>query len=69
MSTEQRPYSEMSKELEAIMLKIEDTNIDVDDLIDKIKVAAVLIRSCKDKLRGSEEQITAILSSMGDVQN
>ena len=69
MATEQKAYSEMARELETIMVQIEDANIDVDDLIDKIKSAAVLVQACKEKLKGSEQQITSILATMGDAQN
>lgn len=69
MATEQKAYSDMSRELETIMVQIEDINIDVDVLISKIKEAAVLVRACKEKLKGSEQQITSILATMGDTQN
>ncbi|HNQ63110.1 MAG TPA: exodeoxyribonuclease VII small subunit [Syntrophorhabdaceae bacterium] len=69
MATEQKAYSEMARELETIMVQIEDINIDVDVLISKIKEAAVLVRACKEKLKGSEQQITSILATMGDTQN
>lgn len=68
-ATEQKAYSDMSRELETIMVQIEDINIDVDVLISKIKEAAVLVRACKEKLKGSEQQITSILATMGDTQN
>jgi len=69
VATEQKAYSDMSRELETIMVQIEDINIDVDVLISKIKEAAVLVRACKEKLKGSEQQITSILATMGDTQN
>jgi len=65
INIEQATYSELSNELENIMVQIEDKNIDVDILIEKIKEAALLLKACKQKLKGSEQQINEIINEIG----
>ncbi len=57
-------YSQALTELEGIIADIESEEVDVDALSEKVKRAAFLIRFCKDKLRGTEEEVKKVLSEM-----
>lgn len=61
----QKPnYAESFAELQHIVSDIEKGDIPVDDLAEKIKRAGVLIRICREKLAGTEEDVAAILKEM-----
>lgn len=68
MSKEKMPYEEAMKELEQIVKDIEYGDISVDDLSEKIKRSAVLLKLCKSKLRSTEEDVEAILKEMQDAK-
>jgi len=66
MSKEKLSYEEAILELEQIVRDIELGEITVDDLSEKIKRSAVLIKFCKQKLKTTEEDVEEILKDMGD---
>jgi len=57
-------YSEAFDELQKIVSEIEGGDISVDELSEKVKRAAVLIRICKNKLTSTEEDVTGILKEL-----
>ncbi len=57
-------YSKAAEELEAIVKEIEEENIAVDTLSEKVKRAAQLIRFCRSKLKGSEEEVEKVLTDL-----
>ncbi len=57
-------YSQALAELEGIIGEIESEEVDVDALAEKVKRAAFLIRLCKEKLRGTEEEVKKVLLEM-----
>ena len=57
-------YSEAFEELQAIVTEIESGEISVDELSDKVKRAAELIKICKAKLSTTEEDVNRILKDM-----
>ncbi len=59
------PYSKALKEIEAIISEIEDETIDVDILTEKVKRAVHLIRTCKTKLRETEDELNTVLEEFG----
>ena len=61
---EQPNYSEAFEELQLIVTEIEGGQISVDELAEKVKRAAVLIRICKSKLTTTEENVAAILKDL-----
>lgn len=61
---EQPNYSEAFEELQFIVTEIEGGQISVDELAEKVKRAAVLIRICKSKLTTTEENVAAILKDL-----
>jgi exodeoxyribonuclease VII small subunit len=57
-------YDEAFKELTAIMEEIEQGEISVDVLSEKVKRAARLIKICREKLTSTEEEVNNILKEM-----
>ncbi len=59
-------YNEAIAEVEEILEKIENEELDVDDLAGKVKRVSVLLKICKDKLMKTNEQVEQILKEMED---
>ncbi len=57
-------YTEAMKELEEIVQEIEQGEITIDTLSQKVKKASELIRVCKEKLSSTEEDVNKILEEM-----
>lgn len=57
-------YTDAIVELESIVSDIENASIGVDELSEKVKRAAELIKFCRSKLTSTEKEITSILSSL-----
>lgn len=57
-------YNEAMAEVEEILEKIENEELDVDDLAEKVKRVSVLLKICKDKLLKTNEQVDQILKEM-----
>ncbi len=55
-------YKAAYEELEAIVTEIESGELDLDDLLQKVERAAILIQYCKEKLKNSEANIQKILT-------
>jgi len=55
------PYKEMVAELEQILQKLENNELDMDDLESKVKRAAQLIEMCKERLFDTGAKIEEIL--------
>lgn len=54
-------YEEAMKRLEEIVSKIEENKLDIDQIGDSLKEARELIKSCKDRLYKTNEEIKKIL--------
>jgi exodeoxyribonuclease VII small subunit len=54
-------YAEALAEIEAILRKIEEGKLDVDELADKVSRVTDLLKICRDRLYRTEEQIGKIL--------
>ncbi|MDT7829682.1 exodeoxyribonuclease VII small subunit [Pricia sp. S334] len=62
MSEKEKPnYTEAFDELQQIVTEIEQGEISVDELSQKVKRAALLIGICKNKLATTEEDVNQIL--------
>lgn len=57
-------YNEAMAEIEKILAEIENENLDLDFLSDKVKKATELITLCKDKLKKTDEEIEKLLEKM-----
>jgi exodeoxyribonuclease VII small subunit len=61
---EEIKYTEAFEELQTIVREIEEGEISIDDLSQKVKRAALLIQICKEKLSSTEENVQAILKEL-----
>jgi exodeoxyribonuclease VII small subunit len=59
-------YKEAFAELEDILDKLENNELDVDDLTSNVKKASELIKLCKSKLFETESEIEKIIEEIGD---
>ena len=57
-------YTEAYAELQEIVSEIEKGEISVDELSEKVKRAALLIKICKDKLTSTEGDVNQILKEL-----
>ncbi|MFT4204968.1 MAG: exodeoxyribonuclease VII small subunit [Chitinophagaceae bacterium] len=57
-------YTEAFQELQDIVAAMEDGDIGLDELSEKVRRAAVLIKVCKDKLTTTEEDVQKILQEL-----
>ena len=57
-------YKEAMNEIESVVSKLEDNQLDIDELSVKVKRVAELIAYCKSKLHDTEEEVEKILRSM-----
>jgi exodeoxyribonuclease VII small subunit len=64
MNKKKGTYMEAISEIEEILAQIENNELDVDELSEKVKRVSVLINICKNKLKNTEEEIEKILKEM-----
>ena len=57
-------YTEAFQELQEIVTEIEQGEISVDELSEKVKRASLLITICKSKLATTEEDVNKILKEL-----
>lgn len=62
MAKEEISYKAAVAEIEEILGKIEEGELDVDELTVNVKRVTELLKICKDKLRKTESEVTRILS-------
>lgn len=56
-------YEAAIKQLEDIVSKMENDELDIDSLSQQLKTAQRLIKLCKDKLAKTDEEIAKILGN------
>ena len=54
-------YEEAVRQLETIVIQMEDVYLDIDSMSKELKTAQQLIKLCKDKLTKTDKEIKAIL--------
>jgi exodeoxyribonuclease VII small subunit len=64
MSIKRLTYNEAISEIEEILERIENEQLDVDELAEKVKRVSVLLKFCKEKLHKTNEQVEQILKEM-----
>ncbi len=64
MTKKKVSYNEAIAEIEEILQKIENEELDVDDLSEKVKRVSALIKICKEKLYKTEEEVEKILKEI-----
>lgn len=58
-------YNEAIGEVEAILEKLNNEELDIDQLGAEVKRAAELIGLCKEKLRKAEEEVAKVVKKEG----
>ena len=66
MTKKKITYNTAIAEIEEILQKIENEELDVDDLSEKVKRVSALIKICKEKLYKTEEEVEKILKEIED---
>ncbi len=56
-------YEAAMAQLEGIVKKMEDGDLDIDSLCEQLKVAQKLLKQCKDKLTKTDGEIRKILDA------
>lgn len=57
-------YRQAAQELETILREIENDNVDVDELTQKVQRSSELIKICKQKLRSAETAINHVFEDI-----
>ena len=66
MSKKQLTYSEAIVEIELIIGKIENQELNIDELSSNVKRVAELLNFCKLKLKNTEEEVQKILKEFDE---
>lgn len=65
MSKAKQPaYGEAASRLEEILAKIEEGEVDIDELSGLVKEAAGLVTLCREKIRAAEVQVKTITEQL-----
>jgi len=59
-------YGKALKQLDEIIQKIENEEIDVDELSKKVKDAVQLIKVCKEKIEKAESEVKQVVDGFQD---
>lgn len=62
MAKKEIKYEEAVAQLEEIVDKMENDELDIDQLTDQLKRAKELVKLCKDKLTKTDDEIKKLLS-------
>ncbi|MDD3567958.1 MAG: exodeoxyribonuclease VII small subunit [Bacteroidales bacterium] len=66
MAKKNLSYSEAIAEVESIVERIENNELDIDELAKNVKRVAELIKFCKAKLKSTEEEVERILKDFDE---
>jgi exodeoxyribonuclease VII small subunit len=64
MEKKKLTYKDAMEEMEAILEKLENEELDVDRLTENVKRISFLLEFCKEKLTSTEEEIEKIINKM-----
>ena len=64
MEKKKPSYKEAIDEIEEILEKLENDDLDVDELSAKVKRVSHLLKCCKEKLNGTEKEIQKVIEEM-----
>ena len=62
MKKEEQKYEQAYQELQTIVRRMENDELDIDQMSEQLKRAQQLIKFCKEKLTKTDEEIKKILS-------
>ncbi len=66
MARKKITYTEAINEIEATIAMIENEELDVDHLSEKVKRISELLKICKEKLTGTEKEVEKILKEIDE---
>lgn len=69
MAKKEISYNEAVEELNEILDSIENDEVDVDVLSEKVKRALGLIKLCKTKLQSTEKEVAKILDELDQMDS
>lgn len=69
MAKEKIKYNQAIEEIEDILSKLENNELDIDDLGINVKRVAQLINICMDKLKKTEVDVEKVLKELDNVDN
>ncbi|WP_010665370.1 exodeoxyribonuclease VII small subunit [Marinilabilia salmonicolor] len=64
MAQKKLTYNQALSEIEEILEKMENEELDVDELSEKVKRVSELVRFCRNKLKNTEEEVEKVLKEM-----
>ena len=65
-STDEIGYAAALEELEAILAELEESDVDVDVLADRVARASELIRVCRERIGNAKLQIEKVVAGLED---
>lgn len=69
MQNEPTNYEQAMAELESIVAKVENNEMNIDDLTEQLSRAQTLIKFCRGRLLKTENEVRRILSADGEGMN
>ncbi len=64
MAIKKQTYREAITEIEEILSSIENDELDVDELAEKVNKVTLLLKFCKDKLYKTQEEVEKVLKEL-----
>jgi len=64
MKNKELTYKEAISEIEAILARIENDELDVDELSEKVQRVSYLLKLCKSKLYKTQEEVEGVLREL-----
>ena len=61
---DQLGYAEALAELEEILAELEDGDVDIDRLADRVRRAAALIQRCRGRIDDAQVEVTRIVADL-----
>ena len=61
MTSKKTSYQDAINEIEDILTRIENEEFDIDELAEKVTRVAFLLKTCKEKLQKTNEEVEKIL--------
>jgi exodeoxyribonuclease VII small subunit len=69
MEPKKLTYKEAVSEIEEILEKLENDELDIDELAVKVKRVSVLLRYCKEKLTTTDKEIQSVIDNLEKPEN
>ena len=64
MEKKKLTYKEAVTEIEEILEKLENEELDIDELAIKVKLVSTLLKFCKEKLTSTDKEIQSIIEDL-----